>query len=89
MPKTPRLRLAGVAVAFGLLATACGGGGAVVDEAATTAALESATNNSFELELTGDITTSEMIDVATGDITTIPDLIDGDKAVLVWYWAPH
>ena len=31
----------------------------------------------------------EVLSVADGGITTLNDVIDGDKPVLLWFWSPH
>jgi len=33
--------------------------------------------------------TSEVLDVTNGAITTLSDVVVGDRPVLVWFWAPH
>jgi len=40
------------------------------------------------LALTDDPTTTELVNLATGAATTLGDQATGDRAVLVWYWAP-
>lgn len=87
----PRLRTFGVAAA--LVLGACGGAGGAdtvaatgpVAEAAAAAEANMATINSSG-ETVFDI---EVLSVADGGITTLNDVIDGDKPVLLWFWSPH
>jgi len=77
-----RWRLAfGSAMAV-LFLTACGGSA----DPAVTAEAEA---NQGELAITADISRTEMLDVHTGEITSLGDVVTGDRAVLAWYWAPH
>ena len=73
-----------VLVALALFATACGGG-AEADPAAVAAA----ESNESQLSLDGDIASTQLLDAATGEIASLGDVVTGDRAVLVWYWAPH
>ena len=71
-------------VALALFATACGGG-AEADPAVVAAA----ETNESRLSLGGDIASTELLEAATGEITSLGEVVTGDRAVLVWYWAPH
>ena len=71
--------------AAALFATACGGGGAEVDPLAVAAAEA----NESQLQVAGNIAETELLDAQTGEITSLSEVVDGDRAVLVWYWAPH
>lgn len=31
----------------------------------------------------------EVLSVADGGVTTLSSVVDGDRAVMVWFWAPH
>ena len=75
-------------VALALFATACGGGGGQSSEEIS-AALAEAEANQNDLELTGNVAESELLDAATGEIKSLSDVVVGDRPVLVWYWAPH
>ncbi len=66
-----------------LLASACGESGSSAD---TTAPLsEPAT----DLTANADIRLTEILDVRSGDATTLADTATGDRPVLLWFWAPH
>lgn len=84
-------RPAALAVALMLFATACGGSAEFGEDTGqgTEAVFDAAAVNAFDLELTGDITTSQLLDVATGEIVAIEDLVDGERPILAWFWAPH
>ena len=71
-----------------LFATACGGGGGQSSEAASAAEAAAATNEA-QLDLTGIITTTQLLDTADGGIAQLSDVVTGDRPVLLWYWAPH
>ena len=71
--------------ALALVATACGGGGTEADPLAVAAAEA----NESQLQVAGDIATTELLDARTGEITSLSQVVTGDRAVLVWYWAPH
>ena len=67
------------------LLAGCAGGSA--DEPASAAAVTAAVN-ATTLDFTGELATTEMLDVRTGEITALDDVVTGDRAVLLWYWAP-
>lgn len=85
--RPPRLtrRLVTVAMAAALVVTACGGGGGEIDPLAAAAAEVS----QQLIDVSGDIATTQLIDTGSGEIASLADVVTGDRAVLVWYWAPH
>lgn len=66
-----------------LVATACGDEGSSADTAAPVS--EPAT----DLTPNDDIRLTEILDVTSGDATTLADTATGDRPVLLWFWAPH
>ncbi|MGI9606274.1 MAG: hypothetical protein ACR2P0_09075 [Acidimicrobiales bacterium] len=69
---------------------------AVVDEAP--AGSDSVTNgspaenaeaNTANLQSADDARDIEVLTVADGSISSLRDAVDGDRPVLVWFWAPH
>ena len=76
----------GAAVAAALVASACGGGGS---GAVSDGASEAAAANIETLEASTDVRDFEILSVNDGSKTTLRDAIDGDRPVLVWFWAPH
>ncbi len=86
-----RHKAAAVVAGLALFATACGGsgGGSGQTSDEQTAILESASQNESGLTVSADLVSTEMLDVRTGEPTTLSDVVDGDRAVVVWYWAPH
>ena len=81
------LRAVTAALAIALAATACGGSDPV-DDGRFVAAIEAAAGNEAQLALSADIASTEMLDVRTGEIRSLDDVVSGDRAVLLWYWAP-
>lgn len=77
-------RLLIIVASLAIFATACGGGTSV-DPAVATAAQ----SNEAQLELSGDISATQLLDSNSGEITSLGEVVTGDRAVLVWYWAPH
>ncbi len=71
------------------VATACGSGTSVLTDEERVAALTTASETQSNLTISDDLTTTEMLDVRTGEKTTLAEQVDGDRAVVVWYWAPH
>jgi len=65
-----------------LLTVSCG---ATVDGAASS----TAEANLEQLERADDIRDFEVLNVVDGSITTLRDEVDGDRPVLLWFWAPH
>lgn len=72
-----------------LFATACGGGASGPTSEAASAAIAAAAANEAQLELTADISSTQLLDTADGEIRRLADVITGDRPVLLWYWAPH
>lgn len=63
----------------------CAGGS---DETPPSAAALEAQANATSLDFTGELATTEMLDVRSGEITALDDIVTGDRAILLWYWAP-
>ena len=87
MKKPRRLPLRRVLILFAtlaLFATACGG-----SSPEQAAAIAEAETNQAQLVLGGDFGSTQMLDAADGSITSLSDVVTGDRAVLAWYWAPH
>jgi len=83
-PLSRRRRAAIAVAAFGASGlvglTGCGGS----DPVATVAE-----ENAASLEQSTDVRDFEVLSVYDGSITTLRDTVDGDRPVLVWFWAPH
>ncbi len=77
-------RLLLIVATLALIATSCGGG-----TVADPAAIAAAESNQAELVTSTDISQTQMLDVSSGEITSLSEVVTGDRAVLVWYWAPH
>jgi hypothetical protein len=96
-PKPSRwAQLLVVAAAVALFATACGGGNGGSGGAATSEQAEApnpvlalAEQNQAVLQLSDDLSVTDLLDIRTGEITDLSEVVTGDRAVLVWYWAPH
>ena len=102
--RTPLTRFAAVALALALFATACGGAASEsatsagpaevteaesVDDSATEAAAAAAETN---IELLAGGTTAfdyEVLNVHDGSISSVDEVVDGDRAVLLWFFSPH
>lgn len=67
-----------------LVLSSCGAGVQIDDEVVAVAA-----QNAAGLALSDDVATTGLLDGATGEITSLGDVVSGDRAVLVWYWAPN
>jgi hypothetical protein len=52
-------------------------------------AAEVAAANINSLVSHDDVRLLEVLDVDTGEPTTIAEVVDGDRPVLLWFWAPH
>lgn len=48
-----------------------------------------AEQNQAELNLTADVARTELLDGRTGQIARLSEIVTGDRAVLLWYWAPN
>ena len=48
-----------------------------------------AETNQANLVLTDDLAHTELLEGRTGAITNLDRVITGDRAVAIWYWAPH
>lgn len=59
------------------------------DEATEPDAATNAEENIDDLEETDNIRSCEVLDVRTGQPTSISDTVTGDRPVLLWFWAPH
>ena len=66
-----------LAIVFG--ATACGGGGGT--PAPAPIAVESVDGSSLPAV--------SMVNVATGESVNLASFGEGDKPLLLWFWAPH
>lgn len=86
---SPKSLLVMLVIAVALFATACGGGGSAPDTEEAQSAIAAAESNQGSLQLSGDLAVSELLDARTGEITNLSEVVTGDRAVLVWYWAPH
>lgn len=73
--------------ALALFATACGGGGP--SSAEREAALAAGATNEGQLALSADLATTQVLNTADGAATSLSEVVTGDRAVLLWYWAPH
>ena len=93
---TLRRALVSVAVAA-LLATACGSQQDVETTATEDAAAADASASVVEigeknqelLQTADDARDIEVLDVGDGSIATLRDAVDGDRPVLLWFYAPH
>jgi len=81
-----------------LVASACGGdsptetGDAPAptgDTGNTTDVQSVADENIDDLETSDDIRLLEVLDVDSGEPTTLASTVTGDRPVLLWFWAPH
>ena len=60
------------------------------DSSAAEQALAAAEANLSTLNSSGaTVFDIEVLSVADGGITTLNDVVDGDKPVLLWFWSPH
>jgi hypothetical protein len=86
MRKLPYLYALAAAVALG----ACGGGGgSAPDTPEAAAAVQTAEQSSDELIVTDNPLTTQVLNVTNGSTVTLETVVDGDRPVLVWFWAPH
>ena len=92
MPRNLSFRrgLSVAVVGVGLLASACAGGeGAAPDTAEANAAGDAASQNIDNLQQSENVLDIEVLDVADGSIATLRNAVDGDRPVLLWFYAPH
>ena len=83
--RTAKGKPAVMIAALALFVAACGGGGLSEQQQAAVAAAET---NAAALQLTSDFSRSEVLDGHTGQITSLAEVVTGDRPVLMWYWAP-
>lgn len=83
-----RRRLVSMLAGAGLIVSACGGS-PVPDDPAAIAANEAAAANADNLDQSGNVIDAEVLDVSDGSIATLRSAVDGDRPVLLWFWAPH
>lgn len=70
-----------------VLATACGGGVGLSEQ--QNELVVTANANAPSLQLTSDLSSTQMLDGRTGRITDVSEVVTGDRPVLMWYWAPN
>ncbi len=58
------------------------------DDATLSVAERAAEINTVELAFSDQFATTEMLDVRTGEAVSLDQVVSGDRAVLLWYWAP-
>lgn len=81
--------LLAVIALLALVAAACSGGAETASASeASTAVIAAATQNQSKLVLGDELSESQLLDTRTGAITSLGDVVTGDRAVLLWYWAP-
>ena len=73
-------------LAVALVASACAAGGLTPEQ---NAVVDAANVSASSLTLTSDVSTSEVLDGRTGKVTSIREVVTGDRPVLMWYWAPN
>lgn len=76
-----------LAVALAVFLAACGGGAASSEE--SLAVIAAAEQNEVQLKLTDDLVQTELLDGESGQITTLGEIVTGDRPVLLWYWSPN
>jgi len=50
---------------------------------------EAAESNLALIQPADDARDQEVLDVRDGSVATLRDAVDGDRPVLIWFWAPH
>ena len=77
--------------AFLLLVAACGGSSGVETavDAGTPSAAATAETNLPLLQSADDARDTQILSVADGSVSSLRDAADGDRPVLLWFWAPH
>lgn len=87
--QTPqRFKLIAALVALVLIASACGAASTPSSPEAAAAATAAEAN----LELLAGGTSAfdyEVLNVHDGSISTVEEVVDGDRAVLLWFFSPH
>lgn len=58
-------------------------------DSATLSPGEAAERNIPLLQTPEDVWDVEVLSVADGSITTLREAVDGDRPILLWFWAPH
>ncbi len=95
---SPRLRAAGLAApALAILLAACGGdtetstatASAPGEVSADAGIEERAEANEELLQPSDDARDVEVLSVADGSITSLRQVVDGDRPLLLWFWSPH
>lgn len=83
-------------VAFALIATACGSDGGLETTEAVGASAGGAPSveeigeeNQALLEPADDARDVQLLDVNDGSISTLRQAVEGDRPVLLWFFAPH
>ncbi|MEZ5247504.1 MAG: hypothetical protein R2707_20615 [Acidimicrobiales bacterium] len=91
MHRSSRFSVGALFVTVALTATACGSDPAAetTDAASGTSATAVAEGNAETLATNDDVRLIEVLEVDTGEITTLTDTVTGDRPVLLWFWAPH
>ena len=69
------------------LASACGSGAPDTAEARTATA--AANEAQDQLVANDDVRLTELLDVRTGKVATLKSSVDGDRPILLWFYAPH
>ncbi len=92
----PRPQAAAVVIGLALLASACGASGSTeTGDAASSAvagtpdASSTAAANQANLATSDDVRDIEVLSVDDGSVSSLRDAVDGDRPVLLWFWAPH
>lgn len=90
MPRTPRLHRGLTAVVgLALFVTACSSEGSAPSTPEAAAAGDAAAANQDDLAQSDNVLDIEVLDVADGSKATLRDAVDGDRPVLLWFYAPH
>ena len=99
MRNLPKATVVALFAALALVASACGSDGDDPGAAAATPASSAgdisrsdaaaaAAANTPRLASSDDVRLIEVLDVRSGEIATLADTVDGDRPVLIWFWAP-
>ena len=72
-----------------LFLTACSSEGSAPDTEAAGAAGDAAAENQDDLQQSDNVLDIEVLDVADGSKSSLRDAVDGDRPVLLWFYAPH